>query len=162
MAGFAWLIQLSKAFSGNKTKPPKLKCKKKKLKSNPQTNQACRNLRSTWHVSSQREPGIVTGGPGIRTASRRRPHTCSHLALWDQTPLGWKESGRKILKSVHAVNITRQSLQLHIFSIGCYPRYQWENASFQLLIITAVPSLIIITIIITIIANIESGHLMYQ
>jgi len=30
--------------------------------------------------------------------SSRRPYTCPHLALPDQTPLGWKETGRKILK----------------------------------------------------------------
>lgn len=85
MAGFAWLIQLSKAHSENKTTPPKLKFKK--LKSSPQTNQACRNPRTAW-LKALLPALVIKGRPGIRTArssisrKRKRRPPFGHSQEW--------------------------------------------------------------------------------
>lgn len=65
-----------------------------------------------------------------------------------------RKTGGKILQRSQAVRVPGPPLQLHLFSVGYFPRYWRENASFQLLIITAVSPCLVITVIIIIIVNI--------
>lgn len=163
MAGFAWLIQLSKARSENKTTPPpKLKFKKK-LKSSPQTNQACRNLQSAWPASSHRETSVGSGQAWHQNnqilypeRGRDGPTLTRHSQEWVLKSDHWhgRKTGGKILQRSQAVRVPGPPLQLHLFSVGYFPRYWRENASFQLLIITAVSPCLVITVIIIIIVNI--------
>ena len=163
MAGFAWLIQLSKALSENKTTPTRtshprqIKVLKKKKKLNPTHKQT--RLAEICSLPGLLPPaGLALEWPDSICRKRRRC-PCPHLALPGtgcQFGLHWhrRKTGRKILKRSHAVKVTGQDLQLHLFSVGYDPSYQWEGTSFQILIISAVSLCLIVMIRVIIIANV--------
>lgn len=143
MAGFAWLIQLSKAFSENKTSSP-APAKKKNWSSRKikiwSTNQACKNLKSAWDASSWERPRVVMGRPGVRTA---RFHLQKEEGILLPSPgapgngfsesdcVGWEDSWKKILKISHAVKMTVSFLQLYLYSVGYYPRLSKRTCLFS-------------------------------